>query len=114
MAVGVLLVVFFLFSFLLGLTRPLETVGRETSGRVQSISGTGSDRRISYSFSALTSRRTGSDTAWAFETRWLRKGGTVPVVYDPKWPSRNRLGTRDNEWGEWRPSSFFKQAGMRC
>lgn len=115
-AVVIIMTVAPVFWFCLGVFRPLHSVGIQTTGRVRSVDNTGSETSVSYSFQVVDNggrgkSRYNSETVWAYEARRLGKGSGVPVVYDPSWPSRNRLGTREHAWGGWGLSSLLKQAG---
>lgn len=96
--------------FYLGITRPLEKVGVDSSAQVTSISGSGSSRHIRYRFHCDKGYEESSDTAWSSEASGVSKGSSVPIFYDPEHPSRSRLGSKEEPWGEYRLKSLFNEA----
>ena len=44
-----------------------------------------------------------------FKGHGLRHGSTVPVIYDPKHPTRCAIGTRQKLWREDGPTDYAKQ-----
>lgn len=90
---------------------------------MERVSGTGSDRTVYCRFrmrkdNGRDDTCSDSDNVWAFEASGLSKGSFVPVVYDPKWPSRHHLGSRTKSWGEHGIMNYVKQffyaAVMAC
>ena len=106
----VLIVGVMIQGFYLGITRPLEKVGVESSAQVTRISGEGSTRHIQYRFRCNNRSYENSDSAWSSEASGISKGNSVPIFYDPEHPNRCRLGSKEEPWGEYRLKTLFKQA----